>query len=774
MNRIQIWCIIVFVVIAFFVTFYFTHHSKITTSTVKPLGSQSNNVEILFNYQKDAPINSLCTFETPFTNPPVVFGNVMNQNCGSIHFTNSIFSVSKLSPSSFSPNIYQTWPIMGINWLALQEISVPGFEVGRILSPEMMIGPGANINKISFKSTFNTAPIVLLSPLSDDNSNFNREFGVYNVSSTSFHVTWFDSFDFGDSWAVELFYIAIDPTIDPSIILDSTSFVLEAGCTEYGQPPILDDWHGGIKMQQSRQYTPVVVSTMCFDQSYVHYYTKNIHMNTTIDTISRESFHVSINNSTWPINGRINWLAISMRQPTDDSQSPISVAGHYHIDEPRPTTTSKNFFFIETQIWNPPEATILINPVGIIRTTDDGLPTPNLIKVYEIQSDGFVIQINDDTNVWPTDSGVQYTVFERYPTSAIINKMLDQGVMHHDNISPDIGYVVINFNFEFNNIPKVFTAYNFIMDYPNQTRTAIVSVTKNYFVLQFAGFDYWNNRYSFDAPIHWVAIDDQTPLLDPMLKLEIRTMHAVNDIISSDYALTNNPRLQSVFGFFPIDSTKFNYPNAFINANAIMLDSVFTEFIHINTPMYIMDSFPELYPLHVLVIQPLLGQPHMNYKACEYQVFLDPACPLETIENDPASCPQITVAYLPKLDIDYFERETELAPETSGDYGSLNSDAPIDLDGVVLCNIYLKKETLEATSQYGCICRNSVNHLIKNVTEIGGYTQWLVNADYGYFSECKSVGNVLIRINSDFSSTNPVTLETLTIRSKDRLHIMPI
>lgn len=774
-NRFKILIILSIIVLAIILLWVFTHTKtqtgdqvKSSKTSLRPLGSNTVVIPILFDYVINTPENDTCIFDESFAVSPAIFGTVININNGSNKYKNSIMSFSNVSASQFTPQIYQTWPIMGINWLAIPEISLTNFEVGIINSPEGLVWPynDEKANFIAFKTTFDVTPIVILSQFSDGNYAQNREFGVYNVTSTGFFVTWYDSFDYADSWPSRLCYIAINPNIDANALLQTTDFVLETGSTSFGLQPVLDDWVGGIELKSTRQYTPVVLTTACFDENYMHSYQKNIHMNTTVDTVSRKSFHISVNEDNfWVQNGRVNWLAISRKDPTDANQIPVSLKSYYKVSVPRPTTTTQEYFFIENQISNPIETTILASSIGVVRTNDVGYPLPSIVKIYDISSTGFVVQINDKSNIWPVNSGIQYTIFERNPHSNIENKTLDHGVFQLNNINPESNIIVINFNIRFNHIPKIFTAYNWITDNSIGSRTAIIHITTTYFILQYAGFFSWNTPYHFDTGIPWVAIDDQEPWsFTTPFQLSVGGVSTLDELKSDRYALTNNPRLQTVFGFIPINESIMTIqPNVFISTNVVKIDSIYKDFFHINTPMFILGAFEDtespIFPIYWFLTKPEPAQPIMEFTQCTYQIFIDPDCPIETIENEPDKCEQIKVEYIPKLDFDYFETITELAPEATGDFGELNTDEPIDLDGVVICNIYLKKATLSATSEYGIICQNSINHLNNEGSEIGGYTQWLVNADYGYFSKCKSVGNVLIRINSDFASTNPVTLE---------------
>lgn len=717
------------------------------------LGFTDSGILMNYNYEKNTPVNDTCVFERPFTNIPCLFGSVVNLNNGSHLFTNSIMSFSNITPSTFVPQIFQTWPTMGINWMALEEISIPNLEIGKITSPQDLVYPDPDFNKnyIPFKTSFDSTPVVIISQISDGNYAQNREFGVYNVSPNGFFVTWYDSFDYADSWPSTLCYLAINPESDMSKLFDSTEFVVECGSII---SPSFDGWDGGIKLQKPRQFQPIIIATMGFNGDYQHSYQKNSHMNITIDTISRNSFHVNSNrndNNNW----MVNWIAISRSEPTTSSEFPIQLKSYYQKSKPRGTTKDKSFFFVDTvpAISNPLETTILANPIDIIKSNSVGRPSPNMVHVYDISQDGFVIKINED-NKWPDETGIQYSIFERNPQSNIDNHVIDQGVFLPENVNYDLNYIQINFNFEFKNVPKIFTNYNFVMDYPREARTAIVKVTKTYFILQFAGFQYWNTKYTFKSPIHWVAIDNmETWSQSSPFTFEIGSVNSFDELISDKYAYTNNPRLEKVFGFFDIDTKKFPTPPIIhLNINVVNIDSIYKDFFHINTPIAVMTEFSELYPFYWLMVRPISQpvQPRMEFIECDVTTFIEPGCP--TIDTDPNKCGKIIVEYLPKLKHDYFPLETELEP-------SDESEKPIDFDGIVLCNIYLNKAKLTASSDFGCICECSANHLINSGSEIGGYTQWLVNADYGYFSNCKSIGNVLIRINSDFSSTNPVNLE---------------
>lgn len=716
-----------------------------------------------FGWEKDIPPqNDTIVFQKPFaSSPPCVFGTVVNINNGSTRFNESIISFSGITTSGFVPEVYQTWPQMGIHWLALKEMAVPNkIETGVIANTMDLVLPSKDSNRILFKTSFDTTPLVFLSQASGGKYAQDRQFGVYNVTPKGFYVTWYDSYDYADSWPQQLYYMAIHPSSDVQTTMGGDRVEIERGWTEFGEEPVVEGWGGAIAFRSPKTSIPVVLAGVCFDNQYEHSPRKNEPMNVTIDTVSRYSFHVTWNQEKWPLHGRINWVAIHLKTSLVNHDFPLTFQSYYQIEEPRPTATDQKYYFVECPILNPTETTILASPIGVIQTDASGTPLPNMVKVFEITEKGFVIQMNNDANTWPKDSGVQYSVITRNPGSVISNATMDHGVFLVDNINHDLRHVVINFNMPFRQPPKVFTSYHLMMDEKNGVKTAISKITTTYFILDFEGWD--GRLYTFESPIHWVAIEDGTPWNSPPpFEIQVRTASSLKDLISDRYNQTKNPRLQSVFGFLDFDTSTFQYPNVFVNANVVTVDSVYSDFAHINAPMFVMSDppyeTPYLYPLHWLISRPSPGQPTMRFLECPASTFLDPRC--TTVDKDPGSCATIPVTYLPRLEKEYFETETELAPEKQTDIGKLTTDVPVDLDGVVLCNIYLKKATLEAVSQYGCICRNSINHLTKSNGEIGGFTQWLINADFGYFSECKSMGNVLIRINSDFASTNPVTLQ---------------
>lgn len=764
---IKIWFIILIFLITLALLIWFLISSSKQKNNKKLYLTNDDKVQFDFAYTKYRPASNIINFSNAFKTVPAIFGNVINQKNGSSNYINSILSFTNVTTNNFVPQIYQTWPVMGINWVACEKYIGKNLEINFIENPEDLVSPYASENFIKFSSTFDDIPIVIISEMNNIKYSTNREFGVYNVTTSGFQVTWYDSYDWADEWPTTLCFMAIH---QPQTT--GSSFIMESGSSEFGQIPTDGNgWDGYIKLQKSYQYQPIILTTVCYNDQYDHDYRKNNHMNTTIDSISRQSFHVAINEGAWPSNGRINWIAFARESPRVSDSYPIKMISDYIVYEPSKSSDEK-FYVIEFNSTHQPklnESCIIANGVDTLHTKSENEtmdPDFPMINIINLTNDKLVCQINEQ-NVWPK-GGMKYIRFSRDPESKIEQSnqpyIIDFGIVDKDVFANNDTIFRIPFNIEFPQPPKVLTCYHGFMNFKTNTTIAVTSVFPNHFVFTSCG----NSKLLTPKfNVHWVAIYENPAWTQNNFPYEIQ----INQFSSLTQIVNTLPHeqpdyfssLNNIFGLIPFSKFFAVQPSISLGCSFLSIDSVHNSFLHVNTCL--IGSFLEALfaqmktPVTWLIFIDKSVKASMPFSNCDIVQYIDPTCP--TLTTNSKLCNLIDVsAYLPLIQYDYLEKVTEISTNQQSGYLLEDNETnyqSIELDNIVICNIHLSYATRTAWSQYGEVCTNSVNHL-KNDDTVGYFTQWNVNTDYGYFSSCKSFGSVLIRINSSFPSDKIIEL----------------
>lgn len=774
--------VLIFFALVLIVLLYISYrciYTKPSSYNLKRLYNEQ--IQFEFSYTKTLPGSNSVSFTHSFPATPAVFGTVVNQTNGSSSYRDSVLSISNITLNSFTPQVYKTWPVMGINWVACQKYIGKNMEVNFITNPQDLLGalfpdydpysdddpvvPDSNI--ITFSSTFDDVPIVILSALHNGRNIASAEFGVYNVTKTGFQVTWNDSFDFSDVWPDMICYMAIYQPTPTS----HSSFILETGCTDYGVVPSDGHgWDGYVKLSGSYQYNPVILSTVCYDRGYDHSYTRNGHMNATVDSISRQSFHVAINDNAWPLNGRINWISlVDISEHTSDMY-PISMLSDYIVFEPS-KTSDENSHVIEFDSDHQSEyadSCIIANGLGTLRTkSENGNIDPDLplVNIINLTKDSMVCKIND-TGEWPK-GGLRYIRFSRNPVSKIDQYdqtyIIDFGIVDRDMFSSTEKTCRVPFNFDFPVAPKVLTSYHGFVDLKASSTIAVTSVFPDHFVFSPTFKEPYDKLFIPKYNVHWVAIYENpnaTKRAFPY-QIELHEFSTLNQIINTlpHKQPDNFSPLNDIFGLIPFQNEIPIEPSIVMGCSLLNMDTIHNTYLHVNTCFH-KEFIEQILPPSAPVVWLLFVDPsvkaRMPFSNCEDTDFIDPKCP--TLTSNVTRCDSISVVgYLPLNQYEYLERITNLP---ANPYSLLTdiSYPPVEMDDIVICNIHVSYNTRTAWSQYGEVCSNSANHLPGD-NHSTYFTAWNVNTDYGYFSSCKSFGSILIRINSSFPSDKVIDLK---------------
>lgn len=767
---IRIWCLILIILITLALLIWFLISSSSKQKNVKKFYLTNNlyddKVQFDFAYTKKPPVSDIINFSNAFKTVPAIFGNVINQTNGSSNYINSILSFTNVTQNNFIPQIYQTWPVMGINWVACEKYIGKNLEINFIENPEDLVSPYPSSNFIKFSSTFDDIPIVILSEMNNVKYSTKREFGVYNITTSGFQVTWYDSFDWADEWPTTLCFMAIHQSQTTG-----SSFIMESGSSEFGKIPTDGyGWDGYVKLQNSYQYKPIILTTLCYDDQYNHDYRKNNHMNTTIDSISRQSFHVAINEGVWPSNARINWISIVKDSPRTSDRYPINMISDYIVYEPSKSTDEK-YYVIEFNSAHRPgldDSCIIANGIDTVHmkseneTIDPDFP---MINIINLNNDKMKCQINE-RNIWPK-GGMKYIRFSRDPESKIDQSdqryIIDFGIVDKDMFSNNDTIYRIPFNIEFPSPPKILTCYNGFIDFRTNSAIGITAVFPTHF--EFTSFyQPYNSSTKLLIPkfdVHWVAIyeNPKWTINSFPYQIQINQFSSLKEIINTlpHQQPDNFSPLNNIFGLIPFSKPYRIQPPISLGCGFLGIDSIHNSFLHVNTCLPV-DFLQVLFskmktPITWLIFIDTTVKASMPFSNCDIVQYIDPQCP--TLTTNATLCDVIDVsAYLPLIQYEYLEKVTEISTiEQSGYLEDKETNyLPIELDNIVICNIHLSYATRTAWSQYGEVCSNAVNHLKNDDGNDRYFTQWNVNTDYGYFSSCKSFGSILIRINSSFPS----------------------
>jgi hypothetical protein len=664
--------------------------------------------------------NPFIRFNINFQKPPIVFGTVINLNDGGRSFDSSIYSTIYTDTDKFIPGVFQTWPTLGINYLALaQELNSPEFQFGTFVS--------SGVKTVFFSQTFKNIPTVIIS----SNQAGNSQIYITKINTNSF------DFNYTNGQDRSFNYLAVGN-------IDELPFQIQHG--KQIATPSVDNWIGGITFPYEFQDTPVVFGTPIFNKSNAR------ECNVTVDSISRKMFHINVSGG-WPEDG-VCWVAISMKTTQTLSVFPINVVSGYIQEKPE---EESNFFKIPINCPDPKEAVILSSPIGMMVSNSNGATIPSIVNIKSITQQEFQCCFGTNYNSeWPL-GGLQYIYLSRNKTSGIpqINTpyLIDFGKFDPSSF-PDHGQeIYIPFNIEFPSVPKIITSYHGVFDYEKSSSMFISKRFKTYFTLQFTGLQYWDSGFKVQFPIHWMAIlETNNKQTIPPYSLQIGKIDSLKTFGSSHEV---NGMQGNVFGltFF---KTKFNVaPIITLGTSSLQIDTIFSDLFHVNTTEnYLLDSAYSslIFPIYWLSIKRPDGSNEMESYQCDVKEYIDPTC---KTNQDPSKCPKKTVEYLKLTTIPYLPTIAKISDSCSNSIDTTQTALPLYISQIVVCDIYLSKGTLHVDSSVPTVCSNSVNKLSKT----GGVTVWNVFPDYGYFSFCDSFGNVLIRINSSFASTDLIDLE---------------
>lgn len=685
--------------------------------------------------------NPYIPFHIHFQTIPIVFGCVVNLCDGGNSFNSSVYSTHNVDNDKFTPLVFQSWPTLGINYLALaQELNSSKFQFATFTPNGVKI--------VIFNQPFQNIPVVIVS----SNGQGNHQIYISDITTYSFN------FEYTNGWAGTSFnYLAVD-----NVSLNELPFQVQFG--KQTSSPSVDNWIGGISFPYEFQDTPVVFATPVFipqDHSITQ-------CNATIDSISRKMFHLNISGG-WPDVGAC-WIAIGPKttQTSSSSQFPVNIVSDYIQDIilPENAGNSPIFFRVPIDCPDPTNMVILATPIDVMMVashSDKVLNTISpIVNISNITENEFECCFGTNlSNPWPL-GGLQYVGLSRNKTSSIAQTdtpyLIDFGRFDPDSF-PDHGQeIYIPFNIEFPSTPKIITSYHALFDFERQMSMTILKRTKTYFTLQFTGYiGFPNNKFKPPYPIHWMAVlETNKNTYIPPFSFEVGLIDSINSISASHEV---NGSTGNVFGLGRF-KTKYNSaPRMVMGTSIVQIDTIFSDLFHVNSAEFsFMTLDPstsniQVYPIYWMSLKVPDGTTGMPFYQCAIQEYIDPNCP--QLQTDPSSCPKNTVDYIKLSTIQYLPFITKIGDPCSATIDVSLDSPPLYISKMVICNIFLSKGELSAYSDLGSICFNRTNQLTKS----GGRTQWVVNADYGYFSFCDSFGNVLIRINSSFASTDVINLE---------------
>lgn len=743
--KIGVFFFLVLIIILLFVT-----RKKKSSRTL----SSDNMINYDFGYTKH--LNPTITFNGTFQMTPIVLSNVINVAEGGEGYDGSSVAIQQTDTTQFVPNVYQSWPIMGINWAAFPPDS-PIFETRTLTINDMKIA-GNVLGFVTFQRTYTTPPIVICTPNSPTMGNF--QISVGSVRTTDFIIL-FQNISIFPTNGINILVIPRD------IDTDSLPFDLQFGTIDSTKTPILNNWANAVSFPKRFQYKPILLGTPFYHDGA----TPAPKSNVTFDSISRQAFHINVQNG-WPKNGGVNWVAFARKSPLTSKNYPIHIISDYILYEPSKSLDEKYFVinFDSTHRPGLDDSCIIANGIDILHAESANqttIPEFPFIHVVNLTDDRFICRVNEKNN-WPK-GGIKYIRFSRDAESTMDQfhepYIIDLGIFDNDAF-PDSHHTsfMIPFNFQFPAPPKILTCYHGFMNYETNSSIAITAVYTTHFVFTW-GLTTLPNRLVPEFPIHWVAIYENPTSTQHNFPypIQINQFSSLNDIVNTQpHSQPDNfSSLNDIFGLIPFSTSFPVQPSISLGCGFLSIDSVHDSFFHVNTVLpeqFMQALFSTIVPITWIIFIDSTVQEKMPFSNCEMVEYVDPTCP--TLTTNPTLCNTISVsAYLPLIEYEYLERVSEISTDQASGYMASNDDdtdyQPIVLDNIVICNIHLSYNDYSAWSQYGEICQNQTNHLKNNDP---AFTQWGVNTDYGYFSSCRSFGSVLIRINSSFPSYKPISV----------------
>jgi hypothetical protein len=730
---------------------YFIHNrqsEKILQSSSVPV------IEFDFGHQKS--FQDIIEFHGVFQTPPIILSSVVNISDGGDSFNGSVVAVKNSNTTQFSVNVFKSWPNMGIYWMAFDPNSKyfetrTITEVIPIYSPPNESNPFIFFtNVVVFNKTYSKPPIVICTANSPTMGDF--QLTVMDVSTTFFSLAY-------NTWptnGVNILVIPID--IDKNIL----PFQLDFGKIDSTNIPSVGNWKNTVIFKEQFQYSPTLVGTPFFNKVIPSSPFQN---NITFDSVSRKLFHINIQNG-WPTDGGIQWVAFSKKaQKTYDSY-PIQIVSDYIIYEPSKTSDEQNYiikFDSQHRMDDYEEQCIIAIPIDVVHATSSNeITTPKfpLIQISELTNDTCVCQVNP----WPI-GGVQYMKFGRNILSKIEQTnekyIIDLGIFDIDAFpSNNQGIIRIPFNFEFPEPPKIITSYHGFMDYDQKSSIQIAEIFTSFFTFS-SNPNFLNKLLKPTHSIHWVAIYENQSFTQNKFPYSINLgkISSVQDLVQTlDHPQPDHfSALNDIFGIVSFPSPYTTQPIMIIGSGFLGIDTIHNNFFHVNTSIYptsLEYIFKDILPITWMTIVNN-NQNTIPFYVCENQKYIDPSCPsLKT--NSPVCSTFEVISYLPHVQYKYLETVSNISFQSSDSSVSETTDyQPMILDDIVICNIHLSSHDNSAWSQYGEVCQNQTNHLLSDNEHL--FTQWGINCDYGYFSNCTSFGSVLIRINTSFSSDKILT-----------------
>jgi hypothetical protein len=702
-------------------------------------------------------------FRTPFVNVnPIVVGNVLQNPTHSPDYSGSDFSVVSISPTSFYPGVYQTWPSTGINYLAIASLSTDYTDSPYIFDFQSINYPSQIIDgqgQISFTKTFPEIPTVVCTIYGEDGGH---DLGVFNITKDSFQIYSTVGWPKGG-----INYIAVSHNPGWTGDLKSLPFQIQFGTITNPSPT---EWIGGFIFPNVFQSTPVVVGTASFLNTPT---TSNC--NVTFDSISCNMVHINVSGG-YPNNG-IQYIAICEYVQPTSSLPPLNIDGNVVQLTGLNTTTSSS-------VNNP--ISIITSPIGLntfstltTSITPEGYITP-YIDINNVVNQSFTMTVgaNNVQNV----GGVSFISFA-HNLASIISKfdlpyLIDFGQFENidiaDYLTGNTNSININipFNFTFPSQPTVILSSNDFASSQTtgipsldeyltyQTVSYISSITQNYFTTTFSSNLYQAPPSSSFPPLpsstnYWIAISknpNSSSSLQNPIDFGSYMIDPNNMVAGLPYSLqtVNGKENSKIYGMIEF-TTQFSKQPVVISGNQLVqIDTITKDYFHINSN----------FPFQQSIFSHLESSSYyVSWIAIEFPTTIDNpvfTCPSTTYTDGCPSSIQISPSIIqPQCNtytIDYLSiTKKDIFPEISV-YSPASSNPPsaaLNLPDVVFCNIDVSKANTYATSSNG-ICYISSH----NLGSSGGTINIDVNTSYGWFSRCSSFGSVFIRITTSYASDN--------------------
>lgn len=682
----------------------------------------SSNISLPFTIQfaQYIPLPTSIPFPTPFKTNPIVVGNGVT-----IQFGNPFYSMSidTVSPTSFLPGVDPNWPVMGINYIALESLgndystSPYIFDFQTISFPSQIVdGQGL----IMFTKTFPEIPTVVCTINGTDDKH---DLGVFNITTTSFQI--YSS----NGWPRDgINYLAVSHNTSWTGDIKSLPFQIQFGTINNPSPT---EWIGGYIFPTPFQSIPVVVGTSSFLN------TPSGNCSVTFDTISCNMVHINVSGG-WPSNG-IQYIGICKYVKPTSSDSPILMDG--------------NLVPYNGHTMTIPVTTLINNPMSILTSSISLQITEGLfgdyspyVDVNNIFNNSFEMDICNAAQ--SRMHGLSFISFAKNLASNIsqldLPYIIDFGSFNRDFPNPmgpnGDGYRDINipFNFTFPTIPTVifpFNNYTF-MNGQNISTIQITSVSVNYFTIE------WLSSSSTlptipNSTFFWMAI-----LENPQSSVKSSPFYPIDfgsystDPSTFPYTLrkVNGKDNSKVYNMITY-KTKFSKQPVVISGNQLCeIDTITKNYFHFS-----LSNFATGYISWIAVEFP---------STIDSSLFVCPStilpvlCPATYVTPSSSAICTTTGDNLPTMIDNTF-------PEIAVDIpaGSNPPSPALHLQDIVYCNVGVDKGTTHPSTS-NAICKITYFKLNSD----GGTLNIDVNTDLGWFSKCSSFGNVFIRITTSYAS----------------------